>query len=70
MRHSDARPAALTTGGLVAAHRSLVVRRLGQESALQHPIDLFLELGRLRADSLTNPDVRAEIAKRHDSVPV
>jgi mannose-6-phosphate isomerase-like protein (cupin superfamily) len=32
--------------------------------------EMFLELGRLPADSLTNPDVRAEIAKRHDSVPV
>ena len=32
--------------------------------------EMFLELGRLPADSLTNPAVRAEIAKRHDSVPV
>jgi len=32
--------------------------------------EMFLELGRLPADSLTNPDVRAEIARRHDSVPV
>jgi mannose-6-phosphate isomerase-like protein (cupin superfamily) len=32
--------------------------------------EMFLELGRLPADSLTNPQVRAEIAKRYDSVPV
>ncbi|MGQ0671065.1 MAG: cupin domain-containing protein [Actinomycetota bacterium] len=32
--------------------------------------DLFLELGRLPADSITDPDVRAEIASRHDSIPV
>ncbi len=30
---------------------------------------MFLELGRLPADSITNPAVRAEISKRHDSVP-
>lgn len=32
--------------------------------------EMFLELGRLPADSITDPQVRAEIAKRHDSVPV
>lgn len=32
--------------------------------------EMFLELGRLPADSITNPEVRAEIARRHDSVPV
>lgn len=32
--------------------------------------DMFLELGRLPADSITDPDVRAEIASRHDSIPV
>jgi quercetin dioxygenase-like cupin family protein len=32
--------------------------------------EMFLELGRLPADSLTNPAVRGEIAKRYDSVPV
>ncbi|MBI4259728.1 MAG: cupin domain-containing protein [Actinobacteria bacterium] len=32
--------------------------------------EMFLELGRLPADSITNPEVRAEIANRHDSVPV
>src|SRR4051812_14965339 len=31
---------------------------------------MFLELGRLSADSLTNPSVRAEIGQRYDSVPV
>ena len=31
--------------------------------------DMFLELGRLPADSITNPDVRAAIARRHDSIP-
>ena len=32
--------------------------------------EMFLELARLSADSITNPEVRAEIAERHDSVPV
>jgi quercetin dioxygenase-like cupin family protein len=32
--------------------------------------EMFLELGRLPAESITDPAVRAEIAKRHDSVPV
>jgi quercetin dioxygenase-like cupin family protein len=32
--------------------------------------DMFLELGRLPVDSITNPGVRAEIASRHDSIPV
>jgi mannose-6-phosphate isomerase-like protein (cupin superfamily) len=32
--------------------------------------EMFLELGRLPADSITNPEVRAEIARRYDSVPV
>jgi quercetin dioxygenase-like cupin family protein len=31
---------------------------------------MFLELGRLPAESITDRAVRAEIAKRHDSVPV
>ena len=31
--------------------------------------DMFLELGRLPAGSITNPEVRAAIASRHDSVP-
>ena len=31
--------------------------------------EMFLELGRLPADSITNPDVRAAIALRHDSIP-
>ena len=31
---------------------------------------MFLELGRLPAASITDPAVRAEIAKRHDAVPV
>ena len=31
---------------------------------------MFLELGRLPAASITDRAVRAEIAKRHDSVPV
>lgn len=30
---------------------------------------MFLELGRLPADSITNPIVRAEISKRYDSIP-
>jgi len=32
--------------------------------------EMFLELGQLPAASITDPQVRAEIAKRHDSVPV
>lgn len=32
--------------------------------------EMFLELGRLPADSITDPDARAQIARRHDSVPV
>ena len=32
--------------------------------------DMFLELGRLPAGSITDPRARAEIATRHDSVPV
>jgi quercetin dioxygenase-like cupin family protein len=32
--------------------------------------EMFLELGRLPAESITDRAVRAEIAKRHDSVPV
>ncbi len=32
--------------------------------------EMFLELGRLPAGSITNPQVRAEIAARHDSRPV
>jgi mannose-6-phosphate isomerase-like protein (cupin superfamily) len=31
---------------------------------------MFLELGRLPAESITNAEVRAEIARRYDSVPV
>lgn len=31
--------------------------------------DMFLELGRLPADSITDPEVRAAIARRHDSIP-
>lgn len=31
---------------------------------------MFLELGRLPAASITDPKIRAEISKRHDSVPV
>ena len=31
---------------------------------------MFLELGRLPADSITDPAVRAEIGRRHDSTPV
>lgn len=31
--------------------------------------DMFLELGGLPADSITNPDIRAAIARRHDSIP-
>ncbi|HEX9016955.1 MAG TPA: hypothetical protein VF960_13260, partial [Chloroflexota bacterium] len=30
---------------------------------------MFLELGRLPADSITNPAMRAEISKRYDSIP-
>lgn len=32
--------------------------------------DMFLELGRLPGDGITNPDVRAETTSRHDSIPV
>lgn len=32
--------------------------------------EMFMELGRLPADSITNPKVRAEIASRYDSLPV
>jgi quercetin dioxygenase-like cupin family protein len=32
--------------------------------------EMFLELGRLPAGSITDPAVRAEIARRYDSVPV
>ncbi len=32
--------------------------------------EMFLELGRLPAASITDPQVRAEISKRYDSVPV
>ena len=32
--------------------------------------EMFLELGRLPAGSITNPQVRAEIAARYDSRPV
>lgn len=31
---------------------------------------MFLELGRLPADSITDPAIRAEISQRYDSVPV
>jgi quercetin dioxygenase-like cupin family protein len=31
---------------------------------------MFLELGRLSPNSITNPAVRAEISKRYDSIPV
>src|SRR5262245_30121932 len=31
--------------GLFAAHDIVVGRRLGEEAALEHPVDLFLELG-------------------------
>ena len=31
---------------------------------------MFLELGRLPPDSITNPAVRAEISQRYDSVPI
>lgn len=31
--------------------------------------EMFMELGRLPADSITNPEVRAEIASRYDSLP-
>jgi quercetin dioxygenase-like cupin family protein len=31
--------------------------------------EMFLELGSLSPDSITNPDVRAGIASRHDSIP-
>ena len=32
--------------------------------------EMFIELGHLPPASITDPDVRAEIAKRYDSVPV
>lgn len=32
--------------------------------------EMFIELGRLPADSITDPNVRAQIARRYDSVPV
>jgi mannose-6-phosphate isomerase-like protein (cupin superfamily) len=32
--------------------------------------EMFIELGRLPAESITDPKVRGEIAQRHDSVPV
>jgi mannose-6-phosphate isomerase-like protein (cupin superfamily) len=32
--------------------------------------EMFLELGRLPAGSMTNQEVRAEIGRRYDSVPV
>lgn len=32
--------------------------------------DMFRELGRLPAESITDPEVRAQIAQRYDSVPV
>lgn len=32
--------------------------------------EMFLELARLPADSITNSAVRAEIARRYDSIPV
>ena len=32
--------------------------------------EMFMELGRLPADGITDPDVRAEIASRYDSLPV
>lgn len=31
--------------------------------------EMFLELGRLPPDSITDPQVRAAIAQRHDSIP-
>ena len=31
--------------------------------------DMFLELGRLPADSITNPEIRAATARGHDSIP-
>lgn len=31
--------------------------------------DMFLELGRLPANSITDPAIRAEIASRYDSIP-
>ncbi len=31
---------------------------------------MFLELGALPAETITDPKVRAEIAQRYDSVPV
>ena len=32
--------------------------------------EMFLELGRLPAASLTDPKVRAEVSRRYDSIPV
>lgn len=32
--------------------------------------DMFLELGSLPPNSITDPDIRAEIASRYDSIPV
>jgi mannose-6-phosphate isomerase-like protein (cupin superfamily) len=32
--------------------------------------EMFLELGRLPAESITDRAVRAEVAKRYDSVPI
>ena len=32
--------------------------------------EMFLELGRLTAESITNPEARAAVSKRHDSIPV
>lgn len=32
--------------------------------------EMFLELGRLPTDSITDPNVRAQVARRYDSVPV
>ncbi|MDP8927130.1 MAG: cupin domain-containing protein [Actinomycetota bacterium] len=32
--------------------------------------DMFLELGRLPANSITDPGIRAAIASRYDSIPV
>jgi len=31
---------------------------------------MFIEIGGLPSESITDPKVRAEIAQRHDSVPV
>jgi quercetin dioxygenase-like cupin family protein len=32
--------------------------------------EMFMELSRLPSDSLTNPEARAEVGRRYDSVPV